>query len=117
MIIEQHLCDYRFQNCFVLSYDEDTKKVHSWSFDKAKDEKPPFPKCVTGNHKNKIYYYYDYDKPQNKHKDIVWISDDNYIIEIDDTFMKYIKNIEFFDKLRELKTRDKILNYLNYLEL
>lgn len=69
------------------------------------------------DYRNKLYYYYDYEKPENKNKDIIWITKDNKIVEIDDMDMKHIKDVAFFDKLRELGTREKIINYLNFLEL
>ena len=114
MKIHQHLCDYKYRNCYSVIYDEDTNEVLEFSID---TNSAGMPACIYGDYQNTLYYYYDYETAENRTKDIVWISDDNKIVEIDDVYMKHVKSTQIFDKLRELKTRDKILSYLNYLEL
>lgn len=68
------------------------------------------------NHLNKLYYLDDY-KLDNE-RDFIWISDDNKIIQIDDTVLKLIYNTEnFIEKMRTLKTEENINNYISFLRL
>lgn len=108
MIVLETICDYKYRTCYQLIYERDTKVVSRLLDNTGMSEI---------DYKNKLYYYYDYEKPENKNKDIIWITDDNKIVEINDCDMKNIKDVAFFDKLRDLGTRERIINYLNFLEL
>lgn len=66
---------------------------------------------------NNLYFLDNYAQIYN-FRDFIWVTDDNYIIEIDDALLKIIRNNDkFIDKMRELKTKSYISAWITYLHL
>lgn len=68
------------------------------------------------DHKNKLYFFDDYVKFADR--DFIWITEDDFIIEIDDSVLKLFTRVDgFIQNIRKLKTEDKIKNYISFLQL
>jgi hypothetical protein len=97
----EYIYDTKFHRRYKLEYDRDTKEIKSIN---KKD------------YKNTLYFYENYVS-MHSNEDIIWITDDNHIVEMNHGVFNLSHNIDFFKTLRLLKTREKIVNYTKYLLL
>lgn len=101
-VISEFIYDTKFYRRYRLEFDSVTKKVISIN---------------KNNHKNTLYFYERYDTMEHAMKDVIWISDDNYVIELNNGVVDLSKHFNFFETLRILKTYEKITSYTDYLIL
>jgi len=94
--------DTKFHRRFRLEYEIGTNEILSIN---------------KSSYKNTLYFYENYGTMDHKYKDVIWISDDNYVIELNKGVFGLAKNIDFFNTLRILKTHKKITSYIDYLIL
>ena len=66
---------------------------------------------------NKLFFLCDYEEPFNN-RDFIWITDDMKVIEVDDSLLNIISdNDEFIQKMRDLKTEERIVDWINFIML
>ena len=98
----EYIYDTKFYRRFRLEYDFDTKEVISIN---------------KNDYKNTLYFYERYDTLDHAMKDVIWISDDNHVIELNNGVVDLSKHFNFFETLRILKTYERITSYTDYLIL
>lgn len=68
-------------------------------------------------YKNKLYFFDNYSK-NKKQRALIWITDDDIIIQISTGLIDLIvETVGFIEIIRKLKTADKINNYILFLKL
>ncbi len=98
----EYIYDTKFYRRYKLEYNYVTKEVISIN---------------KNDYRNTLYFYENYGTVDNQTKDIIWMTDDGYVVEINDSIFDLAKNINFFKTLKTLKTYDRIINYIKYLIL
>ena len=98
----EYIYDTKFYRRFRLEFNPDTKEVISIN---------------KRDYKNTLYFYERYDTLDHAMKDVIWISDDNHVLELNNGVVYLSKHFNFFETLRILKTYERITSYTDYLIL
>jgi len=99
-IIKENVYDISTQQRFKLTYNSANKLI----------------KIDRKTYKNRLYFLDEYAIDPDR--DFIWITDDDYVIQIDDRVLEIIVDTEnFINQMRDLKTADKITNYIKFLQL
>ena len=99
-IIKENVYDIITQQRFKLTYNTSNELI----------------KINRKSYKNRLYFLDDY--PVKFNRDFVWLTDDDHVIQITDNVLEIIVDTDnFITHMRELKTADKITNYIKFLLL